>query len=255
MSNYLSPLTAFLVILSAAGFVFLFICVRMRGPEDTPAATVIRVLGNVYARLVHGVRTTLPGDDPVPAVGPAIIVANHRSGVDPIMVSISTRRRVRFLMAREYYELRGMRWVFRTLRCIPVNRDGRDLGATKAALKALRSGDVIGIFPQGGIREADSSLEGKAGAALLALRTGAPVVPVCIEGSPNLPSVFRAMVTLSQTTLTFGEPLVYEREKRRKPSREEIQKVNGSILGAIRSLAKASTPKESFENPTSTKAL
>jgi 1-acyl-sn-glycerol-3-phosphate acyltransferase len=255
MSDYVSPLIAFVVISGAAGIVFLFFCIRIRGPEDTPAATVLRVLGTVYAHIVHRLRISLPEDDSVPAAGPAIIVANHRSGVDPVMVSIATRRRVRFLMAREYYEVWGIRWVFRTLGCIPVNRDGRDLGATKTALTALRSGHVIGIFPQGGIREADSSLEGKAGAALLALRTGAPVVPVRIEGSPNLPSVFRALVTPSQTTLTFGQPLLYKREKRHKGSREELQEVNAAILDAIGSLGGAPTPEVPFQNPSSTKAL
>ena len=255
MSDYTSFLTVLIVISVAVGAVFLFFCFTMRGPEDTPTGAAIRVLCNVYARLVHGVHARLPKDDPVTPVGPATIVANHRSGVDPIMVSISTRRRVRFLMAREYYEVLGMQWAFRSLKCIPVNRDGRDLGATKAALKALRAGDVIGIFPQGGIRKADSLLEGKAGTALLALRTGAPVVPVCIEGSPNLPSVFRAMVTPSQTRLTFGEPMVYKSEKKQRPSREEIREVNAAILKAIESLAGASTTKEPAGNPTSTKAL
>ncbi|HVR74012.1 MAG TPA: lysophospholipid acyltransferase family protein, partial [Planctomycetota bacterium] len=192
------------IALAAAGACALFalIAFKMRGPEDTPFIAVLRVICVVYTKVVHGLRRVPRGVDPVPPTGPAILVANHRSGLDPVIMGIVTRRRVRFLMAREYYEAVGLRWMFRALGCIPVNRDGNDLGATKAAMTALRASQVIGIFPQGGIREAGASLEGKSGAALLALRTGAPVVPIFIEGTPTLESVLLASMRPSLTRVT-----------------------------------------------------
>ena len=227
------------IALAAAGACALFavLAVKLRGPEDTPFIAALRVICIVFTKVVHGLRCSPRGIDPLPPTGPAIMVANHRSGLDPVILGVVTRRRVRFLMAREYYEARGLRWMFRALGCIPVNRDGNDLGATKAAMTALRSNQVIGIFPQGGIREAGVSLEGKMGAALLALRTGAPVVPVFIEGTPNLDSVLLALLTPSRTRVTAGVPIALGGGRNHRPSREEVAEASRAILEAIRVLA------------------
>jgi 1-acyl-sn-glycerol-3-phosphate acyltransferase len=146
------------------------------------------------------------------------VVANHRSSVDPLAVAAQTRRLIRFLMAREYYEIFGMRWFLRTLRAIPVRRDGRDLTATKDALRALASGEIVGIFPEGRIREPRSSdtvadddwfQSVKDGAAVLALRTGAPVVVAWVDGTPQTDSVLRAFFTRSHTRVVFAEPISF----------------------------------------------
>jgi 1-acyl-sn-glycerol-3-phosphate acyltransferase len=227
------------IALTAAGACALFAVVafKMRGPEDTPFIAALRVICVVYTKIVHGLRRVPRGVDPVPPTGPAIVVANHRSGLDPVILGVITRRRIRFLMAREYYEAVGLRWVFRALDCIPVNRDGNDLGATKAAMTALRSSQVIGIFPQGGIKEVGVSLEGKRGAALLALRTGAPVVPVYIEGTPALDSVLLAILRPSRTRVTTGAPLALGGGRNHRPSREEVDEASRAILEAIQVLA------------------
>jgi 1-acyl-sn-glycerol-3-phosphate acyltransferase len=231
-----------LVPLAGAGL-FIIFAVRQRGPEDTVFVAGLRAVCLLYARLVHRLRVTGQRPDPLPAAGPCLLVANHRSGVDPVILSITTRRRIRFLMAREYYETPILNWMCRALGCIPVRRDGSDLGATKAALKALREGAVIGIFPQGGIREAGADLEGKAGVALLALRTGAPVVPAYVQGSPNLDSVGRAIFTPSRTRVIFGAPLTFAAPQSRKPSREELEEVTARILEAVASLAVEKAPQ------------
>jgi 1-acyl-sn-glycerol-3-phosphate acyltransferase len=139
-------------------------------------------------------------------------------------------------MAREYHAIPVLRRLFRALQCIPVNRDGNDLAATKVALKALRSGGVIGIFPQGGIRDPEETLEGKSGVGLLALRSGASVIPARVEGSPSHHSVLKALLTPSRTVVYVGQPLPFARHRGRKPSREEIERVTSEILDAIASL-------------------
>lgn len=202
-----------------------------RAPEDRWLATVARPLLTGFVKVVHRLRV-IPRQDCVPATGPILLVANHRSGLDPVLLGVMTRRRVRFLMAREYFEMRGLSWVFRHLGCIPVNRDGNDLGATKAALKALREGEAIGIFPQGGIRDSTDSLEGKAGVALLCLRSGAAVVPCYIDGSPSLDSVFRSLITPSRSRVYCGAPLVFPAQSG-KPTRETLERVTTVILDAI----------------------
>jgi 1-acyl-sn-glycerol-3-phosphate acyltransferase len=210
---------------------------KVRAPSDDFFIAHVRGLAFLHARLFFALRVCCRQGDPLPPDGPAIVVANHRSGVDPVVLSLATRRRIRFLMAREYYEIRPLYWLFRALGCIPVNRDGKDLGATKAALRALQNGEVIGIFPQGGIREGTSAIEeGKSGVALLALKTGAPIVPFFIEGTPNFDSVLRAFFSRSRSVVICGEPLRFPASSGRKPAREELEEVTARILQSIASL-------------------
>jgi 1-acyl-sn-glycerol-3-phosphate acyltransferase len=206
-----------------------------RGPRDTPGVAILRLINDVYTILWHRVRWEPgPPASPIPIDGPVIVVANHQSAVDPMVLAAATRRLVRFLMAREYYQTFGLEWLFRTAGEIPVNRDGSDLGATKTALKVLRDGGVIGIFPQGGIRESgfEEEADGKAGVALLALRTGAQVVPAFISGTPIRESVFLTMLIPSRSRIRFGEPLRFA-PAGKKITREQIDQATRKILEAI----------------------
>jgi 1-acyl-sn-glycerol-3-phosphate acyltransferase len=209
-----------------------------RGPDDTFFLACLRAVATVYARVLHRARFVGTSSDPLPESGAGILVANHLSGVDPVILSIVTKRRVKFLMAREYYETPVLHGMVRRIGCIPVNRDGRDLGATKAAIRALRQGEIVGIFPQGGIREAESSLEGKSGVALLALRTGAPVYPFRVEGSPNVHSVLRAALSPSRITVRSGPPLRFSAPEGGKPTRRELEEVTARILDAVAAIGK-----------------
>lgn len=234
MDAILTPagVTTTVVIFLGAGYVVA--CVLLRAPEDTVLLAQVRALSWLYVRAFHRMESNLGRGDPVPPEGPAILVANHRSGVDPLFVALLTKRRVYFLMAREYYELPGLKWIFKGLRCIPVNRDGTDLGATKAALKLLHEGKVLGIFPQGGIREPDDQLdEGKSGVALLALKTGAPVVPFYIANSPAHDSVLRSFFTCSRTRVYCGRPFHLTHDGPGKPSRGELDALARTVLESI----------------------
>ncbi|MCZ6795411.1 MAG: lysophospholipid acyltransferase family protein [Planctomycetota bacterium] len=229
MESYQIVLVAGLLALTAlvVGFAY-----RVRGPEDRFCISVLRLLCLAVCRLIHRLEHN-PVADPLPPDGPCIVVANHRSAVDPVLVAGVTRRWIRFLMAREYYELPGMRLLFRYLGCIPVNRDGNDLTATRRALEALREGKAIGIFPQGGIRDPDDDLESvKAGVALLALRSKAPVIPLYIDGSPHSDSVLVSILRPSRSRIFCGEPLETSRENG-KPSREELARFTAEIREAI----------------------
>ena len=103
----------------------------------------------------------------------------------------------------------------------------------KAALKALRAGKVVGIFPQGGIREADMEFDdGKGGVALLALKTAAPVIPFYISGSAH-ESVFRSLVTPSRSRVHCGNPFALVRDGSGKPSRRDLQAMTRKVLDSI----------------------
>ena len=145
---------------------------------------------------------------PFPAHGPALIVANHRSPVDPIMLwmnhhlreeeSATRIRVIGFLTAHEYCEMPGLRWVCRAMQSIPTQRDGRDMGPAKEALRRLNRGDLVGLFPEGRINRGDRLLDANTGVVWLALRAKVPVYPVFLHDSPQGTTMVQPFYTFSR---------------------------------------------------------
>lgn len=154
---------------------------RYRQAPTHPALWATHLLLRFVARCYHDAcrvgRCTLPTN------GGAVLAATHVSGIDPLVLQAACQRRLRWMIAREYYEIRGLGWVYRLAGCIPVNRDGRDAAATRAAIRRLRAGEVITIFPAGRINlPGEPPPDLKEGAAVLALLAGVPIVPARITG-------------------------------------------------------------------------
>jgi 1-acyl-sn-glycerol-3-phosphate acyltransferase len=146
---------------------------------------------------------------PFPVTGPAIIIANHRSPVDPILVGIEIARDrvISFMMAREYFELRGLRWVCEVQHCIPVERDGSDMASARAALRQLQAGELLGIFPEGRINKGTNLLPGNPGIAWLALRSKVPVYPVFIHNAPQGRNMTEPFFRFPRVRVTYGDPI------------------------------------------------
>lgn len=159
----------------------------------------------LFARLWH--RCAGAGTDPLPAAGPAILVANHPSQADPAFLIATCKRPPHFLQAREYYRVFFLRRLFDWAGCIPVARDGREVTGVRQALRHLREGAILGVFPEGDLTAACRCRadEPKTGAAFLALRSRAPVFPACIVGGPEGRPLLRAWLWPSR-----GVRVVYE---------------------------------------------
>ena len=148
---------------------------------------------------------------PLPETGGAIVVCNHISGLDPLVLIAATPRPLRFLIAREEYERFGLQWLFRLGDCIPVERDKRPELAMRAALRAIENGDVVAMFPHGKIPlPADLPVRIKGGAVRLAQITGAPVYPVHVEGIKGEGHTLLAIPLKSQIKLSTHAPQTFE---------------------------------------------
>jgi 1-acyl-sn-glycerol-3-phosphate acyltransferase len=110
------------------------------------------------------------------------------------------------MMAAEYLSIRPLRPFFETIGVIPVARGTRDTSSTRAALRALANGEIIGVFPEGRIARTREMLPFHPGAAVLAGRSGAPVVPAALEGTMRGRDVLAGFVSPSSARLCFGEP-------------------------------------------------
>jgi len=137
-------------------------------------------LNRLFCRYYHGLKHNHAGfDDP----GPAIVVANHISGLDPLLMIAACHRPLRFMIARDQYERFGLQWLFRRIGCIPVDRDSRPQQAFREAIRALKRGDVVALFAQGGFQvDAEQFGKLKGGSVRLARLTQAPIYPMHIQG-------------------------------------------------------------------------
>lgn len=114
-----------------------------------------------------------------------VLIANHRSGLDPLLLIAASNRPVRFLIAQEQYQRPGVNRLCRWTGCIPVSRSSNPQKAFKSALQAIENNQVIGIFPHGTIIETDDLLENsklKRGAFLLAQTSLVPLTVSWLEG-------------------------------------------------------------------------
>jgi 1-acyl-sn-glycerol-3-phosphate acyltransferase len=148
------------------------------------------------------------GPCPVPRSGPVIIVANHTCPADPLMLCAGcTYRKISFLIAREYANFPVWRFFVRMIECIPVRRDGKDVAATRQALRRLRDGHALGIFIEGRITPPGHTPQLRDGAALLALRSGATVIPAHISGTIYHDGILASFLARHRVRIRFGAPV------------------------------------------------
>lgn len=162
-------------------------------------------LFRIYARRYHRL---IAQSMVLPEQGPAIVVANHVSGLDPILLIAASPRPLRFIIASEEYHRFGLTWLFRAAKCIPVDRKGRPERAFRAALAALKAGEVVALFPHGRIyRDSEAPHHLKPGATRLAQMTGATIYPFRIEGIADEGTVLSSLWKRSHARLTRFSPI------------------------------------------------
>ncbi|GEM87617.1 lysophospholipid acyltransferase family protein [Meiothermus granaticius] len=147
------------------------------------------------------------GAEKVPLQGPVMLASNHLSFIDPVAVGAACPRPVSFIARADVFKYPVLSWLLPRVHAIPVERGTSDLGAIKAAIRALQNGMAFGIFPEGR-RSRTGVLEPfKTGAAAIALRTGATVVPVATIGTREAWPVGHSPRFFRSVTVVFGDPI------------------------------------------------
>ena len=179
-------------------------------------------------QIIFGIlfRPKILGKENVPMTGGMIMAANHLSNWDPPMVGTYMPRPVAYMAKEELFHNPLLGWLIRSLGAFPVDRDGTDIQAVKTAMKAIREGDNLLIFPEGTtIRNGVGTHDGlpahaHSGIAVIGVRAGATLVPVFADGKKRL---------FHKTRIIFGKPYVPQITGRRGTS-EEMQKIADDIL-------------------------
>ncbi|MBA4543121.1 MULTISPECIES: 1-acyl-sn-glycerol-3-phosphate acyltransferase [Thermoactinomyces] len=172
-------------------------------------------------------RWKVEGVHHIPKEGPVVICANHISNLDPPLLGAAMDRRIHFMAKQELFRIPLFSMLIRVLGAFPVKRGSGDLQALKQALRLLQEEKVLGIFPEG-TRSRDGKL-GRAhtGAALIALRAGAPVVPAAIIGPYRL---FRPV------RIIFGQPIEVTSPAREKIGMKEAAALTDRIMNEIKQM-------------------
>lgn len=165
--------------------------------------------------------------------GPLIVVSNHLNNADPpILAAGIARRRLRFMAKIELFKL-PFGIIPRMWGAFPVRRFEADMGALLAAERILREGGAIGMFPEGTRSRTGYLGKPHPGTALIALRSGATILPCAITGTERFRDPF-LVFKRPRITVTVGEPFAVERIRR--PAEEQVNILTARIMDEIRRL-------------------
>ncbi len=206
--------------------------VRLARGRFGRAITFAKNVNEFYCRLWHRVRRE--GRCTIPLDGPVIVAANHASSLDPfLLTATSPNRYVSFMIAREFARIPLFRRLVELIGCVPVNRSGMDVASVKAALRHLNAGRVLGIFPQGRIQAPHEPIEVREGVGLLALRSGAAVIPAFVSGTRYSGSVIVPFLRRQRAVVRYGPPVDLSAWRDRAGDREAQREASLAIVNAI----------------------
>ncbi|MBV9875008.1 MAG: 1-acyl-sn-glycerol-3-phosphate acyltransferase [Verrucomicrobia bacterium] len=199
----------------------------------TPIYRLGYTISKVVAKLGFRLRTY--GQENLIEDGPAILASNHASYLDPPLVGVCCRKDVYFLARKSLFERPVMGPIIAQLNTVPVDRDRGDVGAIRAMIKLLKSGNRVLVFPEG-TRSKDGNLQpARAGVGLLIAKSLAPVVPVRVFGSyAALPR--SGGIRFVPITVVIGKPLFFTKQDLGTDERAAYQVLSDRVMAAIAAL-------------------
>ncbi len=188
---------------------------------------LIRVVVRIIAAIIFDIHTV--GRQNVTETGPLIIASNHLSWADVPLIPAFLKRKVVYMAKEETFRGKGG-WFVRFLGAFPVKRGEADRQSLRTAEEQLKAGRILSIFPEGTRSKIHTLGQAHAGMGMIALRSGAPVIPVAIYGSEKAFKKFRPRITI-----IYGEPMILT-PKGKKITREDIDRSTEQVMLRISSM-------------------
>ncbi len=176
------------------------------------------------------------GVNHIPTEGGVLIVANHISLLDPVIVGSAANREINFMARSDVFGVPGLGKLITTFNAFPVNRWSADLGAIRKTVSLLKGGNAVLMFPEG-TRSYDGNL-GKAsdGACFIAHKANVPTIPVFHRGAEKLLPRGRKRLRRAKLTVKFGEPIDFSGLTESNVKREMYQQMGIRMINAIEKL-------------------
>jgi 1-acyl-sn-glycerol-3-phosphate acyltransferase len=168
------------------------------------------------------------GREHIPASGGVLVVSNHQSHLDPILIGLTCNRRMNYLARETLFGFAPFRWLIHSLDAIPIDREGLGMAGLKETLRRLKRDEIVLIFPEG-TRTRDGRVAPlKPGFSVLVKRSGVPLLPVAIEGAFQAWPRWQKFPHLGVIEVQFGRPITAE-EAARYDDRELVSLVQERI--------------------------
>ncbi len=187
---------------------------------------LVRLILNFVFFVCLGLK--VEGRENIPDKGAIIVAPNHKSYWDPPVIGTAVNNRIIHYMAKEeLFKNPIFGWVIRQFGTFPVKRGTVDRQAVRQAVRELKSGNPLGIFPEGTRIKREGLGRFHSGMASLALMTGTPVVPVAVIGTMDLPKKNGPLAVL------IGKPIEVKKER---PTDEKVAELNDIVKGEIQKM-------------------
>jgi len=177
-------------------------------------------------------RWKVTGADNLPGTGPVVVISNHLSLWDPLVVGSAVKRKVYFMAKEELFRYPFVGSIIRSWGAFPVKRGHTDRKALKNAMEVLRNGHVLGIFPEGTRSTSGELQDFKSGAVALAVKFNAPILPVGLTGTKNIFSKGR----FHSFQVNIGKPIPTEKYASGRPKPEIIDELNRKVWEEVAKL-------------------
>jgi 1-acyl-sn-glycerol-3-phosphate acyltransferase len=165
---------------------------------------IFRISALVILKLFF--RFKVEGQDNLPKKNNYIIVSNHASFLDPLVIAAAIPKKIHCISSRFLYKISWLKWVFEKLEALPTG------DSAKKAIDYLMKNEIVGLFPEGGCTRDGKLREFKRGIALLALKTGRPIVPCAIRGSFKALPVTAKFPKLHPIKVKIAKPRYFLKE-------------------------------------------
>jgi 1-acyl-sn-glycerol-3-phosphate acyltransferase len=147
------------------------------------------------------------GRELVPTTGGGLVLSNHQSNLDPVIVGLACNRRLNYVARQTLFRFPPLRWLINSLDAIPIDRDGTGLGGLKETLKRLKRGEMVLLFPEG-TRTPNGEVQAmKPGFCAIARRAAVPLVPVALDGAYDAWPRQRAFPRPAVIYVQYGTPI------------------------------------------------
>jgi len=147
------------------------------------------------------------GRNKVPATGGGLMLSNHQSNLDPVLVGLACNRRLNYVARKSLFKFAPFRWLINSLDAIPIDREGTGLEGLKETLKRLKRGEIVLLFPEGTRTPNGEVLRMKPGFCAVARRSKLPLFPVALDGAWQAWPRQRVLPGRSIVHIHFGEPI------------------------------------------------
>lgn len=192
---------------------------------------VLWVMGMIIFKFLFDLR--IEGAEKIPSKGAMIIVANHRSYLDPIVLALVTPRKMNFMAKEELFKNPVFGFLIKKLGAFPLKREKPDRKAYIKALSVLKEGKILSLFPEGTRSISGKIGNLKEGSVRIALHSRVPIFPVVIKGTGEVLPPGKKMIRGGRIKVKVGDPIFtdsFSKEEERQVAKKIIDKIEKTML-------------------------